>query len=132
MIVSVHPRTADKLTAFGISPASARIRLIAPLGFFDFVHLETRARGVLTDSGTVQEECCILHVPSVIVRDVTERPETIEAGSTMLSGGTAEGMLRGVDAALATPAEWTVPPEYLEPQVSRTVVKLLLGHRAEG
>jgi len=129
LIVSVHPRTADKLAAFGISPASGRIRLLAPLGFFDFVHLEKRARCVLTDSGTVQEECCILHVPSVIVRDVTERPETIEAGSTTLSGGTSEGILRGVASALATPPEWTVPSEYLEPQVSRTVVKLLAGYR---
>jgi UDP-N-acetylglucosamine 2-epimerase (non-hydrolysing) len=129
LIVSVHPRTADKLAAFGISPASARIRLLAPLGFFDFVHLEKRARCVLTDSGTVQEECCILRVPNVTVRDVTERPETIEAGSSILSGSTGEGILRGVAAALATPPDWTVPSEYLEPQVSRTVVKLLVGYR---
>lgn len=129
LIVSVHPRTADKLAAFGISPASGRIRLLAPLGFFDFVHLEKRARCVLTDSGTVQEECCIFHVPNVTVRDVTERPETIEAGSGILSGGTGEGMLRGVSAALAAPPEWSVPSEYLEPHVSRTVVKLLVGYR---
>jgi UDP-N-acetylglucosamine 2-epimerase (non-hydrolysing) len=129
LIVSVHPRTADKLAAFGISPASARLRLLAPLGFFDFVHLEKRARCVLTDSGTVQEECCILRVPSVIVRDVTERPETLEAGSTVLSGGTGEGMLRGVATALATSPDWTVPSEYLEPRVSRTVVNLLAGYR---
>ena len=131
LVVSVHPRTADKLAAFGISPASGRIRLVAPLGFFDFVHLEKRARCVLTDSGTVQEECCILHVPSVTLRDVTERPETLEAGSTILSGGTGEGILRGVAAALAAAPEWSVPSEYLEPQVSRTVVKLLAGYRLE-
>jgi UDP-N-acetylglucosamine 2-epimerase (non-hydrolysing) len=129
LIVSVHPRTADKLAAFGISPASGRIRLLAPLGFLDFVHLEKRARCVLTDSGTVQEECCILRVPSVTLRDVTERPETMEAGSTTLSGGSSEGVLRGVATALATPPDWTVPSEYLEPQVSRTVVNLLVGYR---
>jgi UDP-N-acetylglucosamine 2-epimerase (non-hydrolysing) len=128
----VHPRTADKLSAFGISPASERIRLLAPLGFFDFVHLEKRARCVLTDSGTVQEECCILHVPSVTVRDVTERPETIEAGSSILSGGSSDGILRGVGVALASSPEWTVPAEYLETRVSQTVVKLLLSYRQEG
>jgi UDP-N-acetylglucosamine 2-epimerase (non-hydrolysing) len=128
VIVSVHPRTADKLQQFGISPASNRIRLVPPVGFFDFVHLEQRARCVLTDSGTVQEECCIFRVPNVTVRDVTERPETVEAGSNILSGGTAEGMLRGVRAALQTSTDWTVPAEYLEPQVSRTVAKLLLSY----
>ena len=132
VIVSVHPRTADKLAAFGISPASGRIRLLAPLGFFDFVHLEKRARCVLTDSGTVQEECWILRVPNVTVRDVTERPETMEAGSTILSGSTGEGILRSVGVALATSPDWTVPSEYLEPQVSRTVVKLLVGYRWAG
>jgi UDP-N-acetylglucosamine 2-epimerase (non-hydrolysing) len=132
LIVSVHPRTADKLAAFGISPASERIRLLAPLGFFDFVHLEKRARCVLTDSGTVQEECCILRVPSVTLRDVTERPETLEAGSTVLSGSSGEGIRRGVAAALATSPDWTVPSEYLEPQVSRTVVNVLVGYRWAG
>jgi len=56
----------------------------------------------------------------------------MEAGSTILSGGTGEGMLRGVAAALAASPDWTVPSEYLEPQVSRTVVKLLVGYRWEG
>ncbi|MEP6592498.1 MAG: UDP-N-acetylglucosamine 2-epimerase (non-hydrolyzing), partial [Acidobacteriota bacterium] len=71
LVVSLHPRTADKLARFGLAPASARVRLLEPMGFFDFVHLEQHARCVLSDSGTVQEECAILHVPSVTLRDVT-------------------------------------------------------------
>ena len=61
------------------------VRYLEPLGLFDFVALERQAC-VLTDSGTVQEECAIFRVPSVTLRDVTERPETIEAGSNMLAG----------------------------------------------
>src|SRR5205814_451087 len=81
VLISVHPRTADKLIQHGIQASEDSIRLLDPLGFFDFVKLEKNARLVLTDSGTVQEECCIFGVPNVTVRDVTERPETLEAGS---------------------------------------------------
>src|SRR5205823_3303993 len=76
VLVSLHPRTADKMKQFGISGAG--LRLLPPLGFFDFVKLEKHARAVLSDSGTVQEECAIYGVPNVTVRDVTERAETIE------------------------------------------------------
>ena len=80
----VHPRTADKLIQHGIKASEDSIRLLEPLGFFDFVHLEKNARVVLTDSGTVQEELCIFGVPNITVRDVTERPETIEGDSNVI------------------------------------------------
>src|SRR5690606_36565834 len=59
VIVSLHPRTKDKLERFGLEVQSPNIRLCAPFGFFDFVHLEKMARCVISDSGTVQEECSI-------------------------------------------------------------------------
>ncbi len=73
LLVSLHPRTSDRMKAFGVIPGSARVQLLSPMGFADFVRLERAARLVLTDSGTVQEECCILRVPNVTLRDVTER-----------------------------------------------------------
>jgi len=82
---SVHPRTAAKLDAAGIDLHPA-IRLEEPFGFMDFVALEASAACVVTDSGTVQEECSLLHVPAVTCRDTTERPETIECGSNLLCG----------------------------------------------
>src|SRR5687767_11951530 len=57
--VSVHPRTADKLQRFGLGAASPRVRMLEPLGFLDFIKLERHAKAVLSDSGTVQEECAI-------------------------------------------------------------------------
>jgi UDP-N-acetylglucosamine 2-epimerase (non-hydrolysing) len=68
--------------------AGGQVRVIEPQGFFDFVALEKQAKCVLSDSGTVQEECCIFGVPNVTLRDVTERPETVEVGSNMLSART--------------------------------------------
>jgi UDP-N-acetylglucosamine 2-epimerase (non-hydrolysing) len=82
---------------------------------------------VISDSGTVQEECCILHVPTVTIRDVTERPETIECGSNILSGDDPDSVLRCVRVALDVSRKWTPPPEYLAPCVSETVLKIAMG-----
>jgi UDP-N-acetylglucosamine 2-epimerase (non-hydrolysing) len=128
MIVSVHPRTADKLSKLGLRPQSERVRLCEPLGFFDFVKLERYAHCVLSDSGTVQEECCIFKVPNVTLRDVTERPETIECGSNILTGADPEQILQSVTTVLEFPCSWTPPAEYLESCVSETVTKIVLGY----
>ncbi len=99
-----------------------------PFGFFDFIHLEKNAACVITDSGTVQEECCILGIPNITIRDVTERPETIECGSNMLSGADADTILQCVRVVLDQKSEWEIPAEYLVPDVSNTVVKIVLGY----
>ena len=126
--VSVHPRTREKLRTFSLAPESSRVMLLDPLGFFDFVKLEKHARVVLSDSGTVQEECAILGVPNVTLRDVTERPETIECGSNILSGAGTEDVLRAVRLALAGPPAWTAPAEYTARNVAATVARIVLGY----
>ena len=128
VLISVHPRTAEKIENFGITPDTANIRLLKPLGFFDFVKLEKNALAVLTDSGTVQEECSIFGIPNITLRDVTERPETIECGSNILSGANPEAIVRGVDLAISQPADWSPPKEYMAANVSRTVSKIVLGY----
>jgi len=128
MVVSVHPRTADKLAQFGLDPQSERVCLLEPLGFFDFVKLERNAHCVLSDSGTVQEECCIFKVPNVTLRDVTERAETVECGSNILTSDDPEMILQAVRVALSSSCDWTMPTEYLEPHVASTVAKIVLGH----
>ncbi|HUF05035.1 MAG TPA: UDP-N-acetylglucosamine 2-epimerase (non-hydrolyzing) [Aridibacter sp.] len=128
LLVSVHPRTADKLSAFGIDPGSENVRLLDPLGFFDFVKLEQNAFAVLTDSGTVQEESAIFGVPNVTLRDVTERPETIECGSNILSGSDPETIVSAVALVTGRRGSWSAPREYLAENVSETVAKIVLGH----
>jgi len=129
-IVSTHPHTADSIRRFGLQAKSERVRLIKPLGFFDFIALERKARCVLTDSGTVQEECCIFGIPNVTTRDVTERAETLECGSNMLSSANPRLMLESVKLALSSSCEWRPPEEYLEKHVSHTVTKIVLGYTA--
>ena len=129
IVVSTHPRTRDRMTRFGLDPESPTLRFPEPFGLFDFVALERDAFCVLSDSGTVQEECCIFHVPNVTIRDVTERPETVECGSNILSGVEPETVGRAVRVALATERAWRVPPEYLVEDVSTATTKIVLGHR---
>jgi UDP-N-acetylglucosamine 2-epimerase (non-hydrolysing) len=128
VIISTHPRTRARMHDFGIKSDNSQIRFLDPFGFFDFITLEKNAFCVLSDSGTVQEECCIFNVPNVTVRDVTERPETVERGSNMLSGAQPEMILQCVQAVLSQQSKWTAPPEYMAPNVSDTVIKILLGY----
>lgn len=127
VLVSVHPRTAEKLEVQGIRPDVTKVRLMNALGFFDFVRLEKNALAVLTDSGTVQEECAIFGIPNVTLRDVTERPETIECGSNILCGADQETILKAVEIAIAQPAAWKPPREYMAENVSQTVSRTILG-----
>jgi len=128
ILISVHPRTAEKINQFGIAPGSNKVRLLDAFGFFDFVKLEKNSLAVLTDSGTVQEECAIFGIPNVTLRDVTERPETIECGSNILSGADPASISRAVEIAMAQPANWIAPREYLTENVSQVVSKILLGY----
>lgn len=128
ILVSVHPRTAAKIAEFGIAPPSAKVRMLEPLGFFDFVKLEKNSLAVLTDSGTVQEECAIFGIPNVTIRDVTERPETLECGSNILSGAESDSVMRAVELAIAQPSNWTPPREYTATNASQVVSKIILGY----
>lgn len=129
VICSTHPRTRNWMEQHRVSSANSLIRFLPPFGFFDFIRLEQNALCVISDSGTVQEECCIFQVPNVTIRDVTERPETIEGGSNMLGGAEPQTVLRCVRVVLDTEPDWAVPPEYMYENVSSTVVKIVLGYR---
>ena len=128
VIVSVHPRTASRLGSFGIDVDRSNIRLMDALPFFEFISLEKHAFMVLTDSGTVQEECSIFRVRNVTLRNVTERPETVECGSNILGGTTKESILRAVRAASGGGRSWAPPAGYEAANVSEIVRNIVLGH----
>jgi UDP-N-acetylglucosamine 2-epimerase (non-hydrolysing) len=129
VILSVHPRTADRIHKSGLSVDQSKLRLEKPFGLFDFIHLEKKAFAVVTDSGTVQEEACLFNIPNVTIRDVTERPETSECGSNILVGGDPTMLEAGIKLALKSIDGWRVPEEYLRCNVSETVTKILLSYR---
>jgi UDP-N-acetylglucosamine 2-epimerase (non-hydrolysing) len=129
VIVSLHPRTANNIDRYKPQHGSDLVHFSKPFGFFDFAKLERHAQCVLTDSGTVQEECAILGIPNVTVRDTTERAETVECGSNILSGSAPQMMVQAVRVALSSSKAWRPPAEYLEQFVSDTVAKIVLGFR---
>jgi UDP-N-acetylglucosamine 2-epimerase (non-hydrolysing) len=115
--------------AFGIDLEQAGLSFLEPFGFFDFVALEQSAFCLLSDSGTVQEETCIFGVPNVTIRDVTERPETLECGSNILCGVIPDEVLRAVRMVTSQNGRWKPPEEYLAPAVAETVCRIVLGYR---
>lgn len=130
VIFSCHPRTRARLRQFGVD--TQNIKVTEPMGFFEFVALEQTADFVVSDSGTVQEECCIFQVPTVTIRDSTERPETVECGSNIVSGLEVDDMLRCIDLAAKCRRDWKFPAGYIEERVSDRVVSFLLGKQLKG
>jgi UDP-N-acetylglucosamine 2-epimerase (non-hydrolysing) len=114
---------------FGVDIHKAGLRFVEPLGFFDFIKLEKTAFCLLSDSGTVQEEACIFGVPNVTLRDVTERPETIECGSNVLAGAEPDRIVSLVDFVVGRKSAWQLPTEYMAQKVSETVCKIILSYR---
>jgi len=130
VICSLHPRTRSKAAHFGLTLDRPGLVFLEPLGFFDFVRLERTAFCLLSDSGTVQEEACLFRVPNVTVRNVTERPETIECGSNVLASTAPARILAAVRMVTSRPCRWTPPPEYLATRVAETVCNIVLGYRS--
>ena len=131
VIMSVHPRTRSRMEQFCLKAENSCIRFMEPFGFLDFVKLEKHAVCVLTDSGTVQEECCILGVPTVTVRDTTERPETVECGSNIVSGINPARIAECTKIMLSSSKVWTCPDGYAVKNVSERVAKFILGNYEE-
>jgi UDP-N-acetylglucosamine 2-epimerase (non-hydrolysing) len=98
VVFPAHPRTLKRMRGLEIHP---RIRVLEPVGYLEFLSLEADAAGVLTDSGGVQEETTSLGVPCFTLRDNTERPVTVTAGTNTVLGLDPDG-IRGVLPALAT------------------------------
>ncbi|MCM3774131.1 UDP-N-acetylglucosamine 2-epimerase (non-hydrolyzing) [Priestia aryabhattai] len=127
VICSIHPRTRSRIERSSTIDIHPLVEFYEPFGFFNFIKLEKNAYCVLTDSGTVQEECCLFYVPTVTIRKTTERPETIECGSNMLSGIDASQIVNCVKVMVNQQKNWSYPEGYDHKNVSDKVIKVILG-----
>ena len=123
IIYPIHPRTMKRIKEFRLEVPTG-IRLIEPFGFFEFLQLEANAKLILTDSGGVQEETCILRVPCVTLRENTERPETLEVGSNVLTGINQNKILEGVKFMLNKNKNWNNP--FGDGKAGNRIIKILI------
>jgi UDP-N-acetylglucosamine 2-epimerase (non-hydrolysing) len=107
LVFPVHPRTEKMISSFGLKLKG--FQMIKPLGFLEFLQLESHARLALTDSGGVQEETCILNVPCVTIRDSTERPETVDVGANIIAGVDPACIIDAAGQMLEKPRSWKNP-----------------------
>lgn len=127
VIISLHPHTKQKMEEFGIDFDKENVMIGEGFGLFDFVFMEQHAKCVITDSGTVPEECCIFHVPVLTVRNSTERQELVECGSNILVGTNTKTIVDAFDTVVKTKRMWYIPQDYTIKNVSDTVISLLIG-----
>jgi UDP-N-acetylglucosamine 2-epimerase (non-hydrolysing) len=107
VVYPIHPRSAKMAKKFKISLKG--IITVPPVDYFTFLSLQKNARLVLTDSGGVQEESCIIGVPCVTLRKSTERPETVLAGANMVAGTTPDGIVFAAKKMLNRKKPWKNP-----------------------
>jgi len=128
VVLPIHPRTRQKIK--GKVVLSDNIIVIDPQGFFDFVSLEKHAFCVISDSGTVTEETMLFDVPSLIIRESTERQELIENGSSILTGMEYGSIVNGFNfISLLEPINWEKLEDYTCKNVSDKVIKILIGKK---
>jgi UDP-N-acetylglucosamine 2-epimerase (non-hydrolysing) len=108
IVFPVHPRTAKRMRQFGLAFPWGVVA-IPPAGFLEFLNLEAGARMILTDSGGLQEEACILKVPCVTLRTTTERPETVAVGANVIAGFHSEAIRKAAARMMRRKRNWPNP-----------------------
>lgn len=128
IIFSTHPRTKKQIDAHGVV-LNPLIRIVKPLGFFDYVKLQMNAKAVLSDSGTISEESSILKIKALNIREAHERPEAFEEASVMMVGLTKDSILRGLSILeIQTEDTLRLVSDYCMPNVSQKVLRIIVSY----
>lgn len=129
VIVSTHPRTRKRLADLGTA-SSPLIRFLPPFGFPDYIHLQSHAHCVLSDSGTITEEAALLGFPAVMLRDAHERPEGMDAGVLVMSSLLPDRVMEAIACVRSGLPERAAGhvPDYEAGDVAGKVVRIVLSY----
>jgi len=126
VVFPVHPRTRARLTSPDLAGAASSLRLEEPFGYVDFLSLLAEARLVLTDSGGLQEECTVLGIPCLTLRETTERPVTVTEGTNVVVGTDPARILEAALQALRSQIQRRCP-ELWDGRAGERVAQALLA-----
>ena len=101
IIVSTHPRTKNKLNNMDLGDLDPLIRFLKPFSFCDYIKLQMESLCIISDSGTISEECSLLNLPAIMIRNTHERPEGMDEGALIMSGLKADRVLDAVGVIIA-------------------------------
>ena len=128
IIFPIHPRTRSHLNGSVLGQRTQgmkNLRMTEPLGYLDFLKLMSEARIVLTDSGGIQEETTILKVPCLTLRENTERPCTVEAGSNQVVGRDPDRIIAGYRQSMSRKNLMVKIPPLWDGHASERIVRIL-------
>jgi len=132
IIFSTHPRTRKRLEEKGVSKLDPRVRILKPLGFFEYVRLQMSAFCVVSDSGTITEESTILDFPAVTIRQAHERPEGMDEGTLIMCGLEPERVLDSIAIVTAQHSQgargFRLVPDYDTANVSKKVLRIICSY----
>jgi UDP-N-acetylglucosamine 2-epimerase (non-hydrolysing) len=127
VIFPVHPRTRQKIAQFGLQEAARGLFLTEPLGYLEFLWLQSHAAVVVTDSGGIQEETTYLRVPCLTMRTTTERPITIEIGTNVLVGTDTARMEQEIGKVLGNQGPRGAIPPLWDGHAGERIAAVLVG-----
>jgi UDP-N-acetylglucosamine 2-epimerase (non-hydrolysing) len=131
IIVSTHPRTKKKIDSLDLE-FHPLVRLLKPLGFSDYVKLQSESKAVLSDSGTITEESSILNFPAINIREAHERPEGFEQASVMFTGMEINRILQALDILAVQPRGEerliNIVDDYVAPNVSDKILRIITSY----
>lgn len=126
VVFSLHPRTERMFNEFGLGRASkGHLIVTKALSYLDMLSMLQNARLVLTDSGGIQEEACVLRVPCITIRESTERIATIAAGANRLAKAERWQILKAVTEIVENGVPSWVIPDRWDREVSKRIVRVL-------